>query len=132
MDDLSGIGKDNATLAENVETSDGRSTTAQNELVLHLEKKILELQGELEQENPTTQNQAPPQNTQNQNPPPNPPAPHQYPTSPQNLNPPPALTPQQHHHHPTPYPQTTTYHTTQNAPQPTPDPQNSTNDHPYA
>ncbi|XP_070057651.1 uncharacterized protein [Nicotiana tomentosiformis] len=46
MDDLSGIRKDNA---ENVETSDGRNTPAQNELVLRLEQKILDLQGELEQ-----------------------------------------------------------------------------------
>ncbi|XP_070040675.1 uncharacterized protein [Nicotiana tomentosiformis] len=45
MDDLSGIRKDNA---ENVETSDGRNTPAQNELVLQQEEKILELQGELE------------------------------------------------------------------------------------
>ncbi|XP_070036908.1 uncharacterized protein [Nicotiana tomentosiformis] len=114
MDNLSGIRKDNATMAENVETSDGRSTPAQNEL-----------------QNPTPQNQIPPQNTQNQNPPPNPPAPYHYPTPPQNLKPPPVPTPQQHPHHPAQYPQTTTYHTPQNAPQPTPDPQNSTNDHPY-
>ncbi|XP_019246430.1 PREDICTED: extensin-like [Nicotiana attenuata] len=150
MDDLSGIKKDNATMAENAKISDGRSTPAQNELVLCLEQKILELQGELElvrnlanlsltlsvpdinQQNPNTQNQAPPQNTQNQNPPPNPPAPHQYPTPPQNLNPQPVPTPKQHHHHPTQYPQTTTYHTSQNAPQPTPDHQNSNNYHPYA
>ncbi|XP_070039192.1 uncharacterized protein [Nicotiana tomentosiformis] len=46
MDDLSGIRKDNA---ENVETSDGRNTPVQSELVLRLEQKILELQGELEQ-----------------------------------------------------------------------------------
>ncbi|XP_075084863.1 uncharacterized protein LOC142168102 [Nicotiana tabacum] len=44
MDDLSGNRKDNATMAENVETSYGRSTPGQNELVLHLEQKILELQ----------------------------------------------------------------------------------------
>ncbi|XP_070034528.1 uncharacterized protein [Nicotiana tomentosiformis] len=49
MDDLTGIKKDNATIAENVETSDGRRTPAQNELVLRLEQNILELQGELEQ-----------------------------------------------------------------------------------
>nr|XP_033515082.1 uncharacterized protein LOC117279642 [Nicotiana tomentosiformis] len=49
MDDMSGIRKDNAAYAENVETSDGRSTPAQNDLVLWLEHKILELQGELEQ-----------------------------------------------------------------------------------
>nr|XP_009588759.1 WASH complex subunit 3-like [Nicotiana tomentosiformis] len=146
MDDLSGVKKDNE---ENIETLDGRSTPAQNELVLRLEQKILELQGELEQvqnlENlsftlnvpdinqqiPITQNQTPPQNTQNQNPPPNPPTPYQYPAPPQNLSPPPVPTPQQHYHHTTQYPQTTTYHIPQNAPQPTPDPQNSTNDHPY-
>jgi len=40
MDDLSGIRKENA---ENVETSDGRSTLAPNDLVLRLEQKILEL-----------------------------------------------------------------------------------------
>ncbi|XP_070032955.1 uncharacterized protein [Nicotiana tomentosiformis] len=45
MDDLSGIRKDNV---ENVETSDSRNTPAQNELVQHLEQKILELQGKLE------------------------------------------------------------------------------------
>ncbi|XP_070041100.1 uncharacterized protein [Nicotiana tomentosiformis] len=49
MDDLSGIKKDITTIPENVETSDGRSTPAQNELVLRLEQRILELQGELEQ-----------------------------------------------------------------------------------
>ncbi|XP_070040390.1 uncharacterized protein [Nicotiana tomentosiformis] len=49
MDDMSGIRKDNVAHAENVETSDGRSTLAQNDLVLRLEQKILELQGELEQ-----------------------------------------------------------------------------------
>ncbi|XP_070054619.1 uncharacterized protein [Nicotiana tomentosiformis] len=49
MDDLSGIRKDNVVVAENVETSDGRSTPGQNELVLRLEQKILELQDELEQ-----------------------------------------------------------------------------------
>ncbi|XP_033510580.1 uncharacterized protein [Nicotiana tomentosiformis] len=36
-------------MAENVEISDGRSTPGTNELVLRLEQKILELQGELEQ-----------------------------------------------------------------------------------
>jgi len=41
MDDLSGIRKENA---KNVETSDGRSTPAPNDLVLRLEQKILELQ----------------------------------------------------------------------------------------
>ena len=46
MDDLSGIRKGNV---ENVETSDGQSTPAPNNLVLRLEQKILELQGELEQ-----------------------------------------------------------------------------------
>nr|XP_009775184.1 PREDICTED: circumsporozoite protein-like [Nicotiana sylvestris] len=142
MDDLSDIRKDNATMAENAETSDGRSTPAKNELVLRLEQKILELQEELEQvqnlenlsltlnvpeinqQNPTTQNPIPHQNTQNQKPPPNPPTPHQYPVPPQNLNPLLVPIPQQHHHHPTQYPQTTTYHMPQNAPQPTPDPQN--------
>jgi len=49
MDHLSGIGKDNATMVEIIETSYGQSTPAQNELVLHMEQKILELQGELEQ-----------------------------------------------------------------------------------
>nr|XP_016481091.1 PREDICTED: uncharacterized protein LOC107802157 [Nicotiana tabacum] len=49
MDDLSGIRKDITTIPENVETSDGRSTPAQNELVLRLEQRILELQRELEQ-----------------------------------------------------------------------------------
>ncbi|XP_070039456.1 uncharacterized protein [Nicotiana tomentosiformis] len=48
MDDMSGIRKDNAAHAENVETSDGRSTPTQNDMVLRLEQKILELQGELE------------------------------------------------------------------------------------
>nr|XP_009790115.1 PREDICTED: pollen-specific leucine-rich repeat extensin-like protein 1 [Nicotiana sylvestris] len=146
---MSDIRKDNATHAENVETSDGRSTPTQNDLVLRLEQKILELQGELEQvwnlenlfftlnvpdinqQNTNAQNPTPPQNTQNQNLQ-NPPAPYQYTTPPQNPNPPPVPTPPQHHHHPTQYPQTTTYHTPQNAPQPTPDPQNSTNDHHYA
>ncbi|XP_070030216.1 uncharacterized protein [Nicotiana sylvestris] len=47
MDDLSGIRKENA---ENAETLDDRSTLAPNDLVLQLEQKILELQGELEQE----------------------------------------------------------------------------------
>ena len=46
MDDLSGIRKENI---ENAETSDGHSTPAPNDLVLRLEQKILELQGELEQ-----------------------------------------------------------------------------------
>ncbi|XP_070008134.1 uncharacterized protein [Nicotiana sylvestris] len=46
MDDLSGIQKDNA---ENAEASECRSTPAPNALVLRLEQKILELQGELEQ-----------------------------------------------------------------------------------
>jgi len=146
MDDLSGIKKDHA---ENVETSDGRNTPAQNELVQCLEQKILEPQGELEQvrnlanifltlnvpdinqQNTNAQNTAPLHNTQNQNSQ-NPPAPYQYATPPQNHNPPLVPTPQQHHHHPTQYPQTTIYHTPQNAPQPTPDPQNSTNDHHYA
>ncbi|XP_070017707.1 uncharacterized protein [Nicotiana sylvestris] len=45
LDDLSGIQKENV---ENAETSDGRSTLALNDLVLRLEQKILELQGELE------------------------------------------------------------------------------------
>nr|XP_018624797.1 uncharacterized protein LOC108944345 [Nicotiana tomentosiformis] len=50
MDDMSGFRKDNAAAhVENVETSDGRSTPAQNDLVLWLEQNILELQGELEQ-----------------------------------------------------------------------------------
>ncbi|XP_019253902.1 PREDICTED: uncharacterized protein LOC109232595 [Nicotiana attenuata] len=49
MDDTSGIRKDNATLAENVETSDDRSTPAQNDLVLRLEQKTLKLQGEVDQ-----------------------------------------------------------------------------------
>ncbi|XP_070032594.1 uncharacterized protein [Nicotiana tomentosiformis] len=44
MDDLSGNRKDNATMAENVETSDGRSTPGQNKLVLRLKQKILEMQ----------------------------------------------------------------------------------------
>ncbi|XP_075084903.1 uncharacterized protein LOC142168140 [Nicotiana tabacum] len=44
MDDLSGNRKDNATMTENVETSYGRSTPGQNELVLRLEQKILEIQ----------------------------------------------------------------------------------------
>jgi len=43
MDDLSGIREDNVVVDENVETSDGRSTPGQNELVLHLEQNILEL-----------------------------------------------------------------------------------------
>ncbi|XP_070036780.1 uncharacterized protein [Nicotiana tomentosiformis] len=47
MDDLCGIRKDNA---ENVETSDGRNTPAQNELVLRLKQKILEQQGKLEKD----------------------------------------------------------------------------------
>ena len=46
MDDLSGTRKENA---ENAEASDGRSTPTPNDLVLRLEQKILELQGELEQ-----------------------------------------------------------------------------------
>nr|XP_009777217.1 PREDICTED: uncharacterized protein LOC104226838 [Nicotiana sylvestris] len=49
MDDMSGIRKENFAHVENVETSDGQSTPAQNDLVLRLEQKILELQGELEQ-----------------------------------------------------------------------------------
>ncbi|XP_070036026.1 uncharacterized protein [Nicotiana tomentosiformis] len=146
MDDMSGIRKDNVAHAENVETSDGRSTLARNDLVLRLEQNILELQGELEQvrnlENlsltlnvpdinqQNVQNPIPPQNTQNQHPQ-NPSAPHQYATPPQNPNPPPVPTPPQHHHHLTQYPQITTNHIPQNAPQPTPDPQNSTNDHHY-
>jgi len=81
MDDMSGIKKDNATHAEYVETSDGRSTPAQNYLVLRLEQKILELQGKLEQvrnlanlsltpnvsdiNQQNAQNPTPPQNTQN-------------------------------------------------------------------
>nr|XP_033508644.1 uncharacterized protein LOC117273577 [Nicotiana tomentosiformis] len=49
MNDMSGIRKDNVAHVKNVATSDGRSTLAQNDLVLQLEQKILELQGELEQ-----------------------------------------------------------------------------------
>jgi len=143
MDDTSNIRKDNATHEENIETSDGRSTPAQNDLILWLEQKIMELQGELEQvhnlanlsltlnvpdaNQQNTKNLAPPQNTPNQHPQ----NPHQYATPHINPNPPPIPTPPQHQHHPIQYPQTTTYHTPQNTPQPTPDPQNSTNDHHY-
>ncbi|XP_070025287.1 uncharacterized protein [Nicotiana sylvestris] len=50
MDDTSNIRKDNTLYEENVETSNGRSTPAQNDLVLRLEERIMELQGELEQD----------------------------------------------------------------------------------
>lgn len=50
MDDVSGNGKDNGpALRANMETSYGRSMLGKTELVLHLEQRILELQGELEQ-----------------------------------------------------------------------------------
>ncbi|XP_070048875.1 uncharacterized protein [Nicotiana tomentosiformis] len=48
MDDLSGIRKDNDAVAENVETSDGRSTPMQNELLLCLEHKIMEFRPDVE------------------------------------------------------------------------------------